>query len=877
MKNKETLLILDGNALLHRAWHAIPPLTTKEGLVVNAAYGFTMIVEKMLEKFKPEFMVVAWDLPGKTFRHKLYPEYKGQREKKEQELYDQIPLIQDLLLAYGIPSISAEGFEADDVIATISDKASEKNLLTLVVTGDMDSLQLVDETTHVVGFIKGISETKIYDIDAVKERYQLTPSQLIDYKALRGDPSDNLPGVSGIGEKTATELIHRFGTIEEIYQALEDGLIEEKFAKKLLGTKQQALDSRVLVTMVHDVKTGFRLESARVKEPDREALLQRFRELEFRTLIRKYESANVSKIVMAPPPLLKPEETIHLSRNVSDLSVTMFGGSIGVILATQQADLFGATLCAIGVSDGRNTFVISNPSKQHLKVIEEKLHQAHQVIVHDLKALMHHTGWVLPNAFDTMIASYLLLAGTRENDLSSVIFTQLKKKVADLPQTYPSEKDYQKLGQMVVLLPELEKKLRKELKENKAEHVFDEIEMPLVPVLYQMETVGIELDSQSLHEVEKQLNKRIKELEEQLITLAGRTFNVNSPLQLAEILFDELHLPTKGIKKTKTGYSTAASELEKLWDEHEIIPLISENRELTKLLSTYVEALPKLVEKDGRVHTTYNQTIAATGRLSSTDPNLQNIPVKTELGREIRKAFVAPRGRRFIAADYSQIELRIIAVLAEDQPFITAFKTGADIHTRTAAEVWEIEESAVTKQQRTAAKAINFGIMYGMGPRSLARSTGLSFEEARQFIDRYFAIHHAVKSYLDKMKETVHEQGYVETLFGRRRYLPEINSGVPMLVAQAERMALNMPIQGTQADIVKKAMIEVSGWLKQSGLPAVLLMQVHDELVLECDHDQIEPVARGLKEIMEKIVDVAIPLVVDVEVGDNWGEMETFE
>jgi len=389
-----------------------------------------------------------------------------------------------------------------------------------------------------------------------------------------------------------------------------------------------------------------------------------------------------------------------------------------------------------------------------------------------------------------------------------------------------------------------------------------------------METAGILLDTGALEIFAKNLEKRLVELEKKIHTLANSDFNVQSPLQLAEILFEKLKLPTKGIKKTKTGYSTAASELEKLWDTHEVIPLISEHRELAKLQSTYVEALPKLVDKDGRVHTTYNQTVTSTGRLSSSEPNLQNIPIKTELGREIRRAFVAPKGKVLISADYSQIELRLAAVIAKDKPFIEAFKQGTDIHIRTAAEVWEIDENQVTKEQRRAAKAINFGILYGMGPHSLSRSTNLSFSEAKIFIDRYFEIHHAIQIYLDETKTKAHVNGFVETMFGRRRYFPEINSGVPMLIAAAERMAINMPIQGTAADIMKKAMLAVDGWLKQSKLPATMLMQVHDELVFEADRDVADQVARGVKEMMESVASFEVPLVVEIEVGSNWGEMK---
>ncbi len=870
-----TLLVLDGNALLHRAWHAIPPLTTKDGLVVNAVYGFAMVVEKMLEVHKPSAMAVAWDLPGETFRHKLYVEYKAQREKKEQELYDQIPIIQNMLMAFGIPSVSAEGFEADDVIGTLAREAAEKQFHTLIVTGDLDALQLVDNNTHVLFFQKGISETKLYDEAAVTQRYGLSPSQLIDYKALRGDPSDNLPGIAGIGEKTATDLLQRYQSIEGIFHALPE--IEEKFAKKLRGQETQVEASKVLVTIVRDVKTGFDWKQATLHEIDWSRVLPIYRELEFRTLIKKHTVDSGGSRGLQPASE-KPTSRVQIVRDIAELQRRLTPAAtntIGILIAEQQPDLFGATTAAAAISDGSQTFVLMNPTKDALREIQKILSAAHLVITHDLKHLTHQLGETISTpAFDTMIASYLLFAGTRSHDLASVAHKALGRTIADLPLTFAKEKDYETLGSVAATLPELAQSMRGELEKATLTNIFDEIEMPLIPVLYRMEQEGIQLDTQSLAAFSLTLTHRIDALTQKIHNAAGVEFNIHSPSQLAEVLFETMKLPTKGIKKTKSGFSTAAPELEKLWEVHEIIPLLSEYRELTKLQSTYVEALPKLVHKDGRVHTSYNQTVAATGRLSSSDPNLQNIPIKTELGREIRKAFVAPKGKRLLALDYSQIELRLAAVIAKDKPFITAFQEGADIHTRTAAEVWDVSEDQVTKDQRRAAKAINFGILYGMGPRSLSRSTGLSMEEAKQFIDRYFDIHHAIRDYLDQTKMKAHTDGYVETLFGRRRYLPEIQSGVPMLIAAAERMAINMPVQGTAADIMKMAMLRVAGWLSKSQWPAKMLLQVHDELVLECEKDAVEAVAKGVKEMMESVASFDVPLVVDVEVGKNWGEME---
>ncbi len=904
MSEKETFLVLDGNSLLHRAWHALPPLTTKDGTVVNAAYGFAMTIEKMLNIYKPDFMVVAWDLPGKTFRHEIYKEYKGHREKKEQELYDQIPIIQDLLDAYGIPSVDAEGYEADDVIATLSQKAGQENIQTLVITGDLDSLQLVDETTNVVFFQKGISQTKTYDVQAVQDRYGLTPKELVDYKALRGDPSDNIPGVPGVGEKTATSLMQEYGNLEGIFKALDADKIEEKFAKKLRGQKEEAFTSRKLVELIYDVPGSFKFSSAKVTEPDKQVLLKMFQDLEFRSLIRKY--ADVPEPIFNAKVLSPAILVMDDSKKIPE--VLRNAKMLGVMIAEQQPDLFGGSQAAISVSDGKTTVVISNPKKKDFAVIESLLKKTNLIVTHDLKKLLHQltlsfraseasreisnsrslrSAGACPErsrrglgrddggVFDTMIASYLLHSGSRAHDLTSVTYKHLNKKLPELPESFATEKEYKKLGAITAALPKLKTALEKEMKKSSVDKVFSEIEMPLIKILFVMEQNGVQLDSEALSKFSKELKTKLEKLEEKIIKLAGEQFNVHSPAQLKEILFEKLSLPTKGIKKTKTGYSTAASELEKLWDKHEIIPLISKNRELAKLQSTYVEALPKLVADDERVHTTYNQTVTATGRLSSSDPNLQNIPIKTELGREIRKAFIAPKGKDLIAADYSQIELRLVAVIAKDKPFIQAFQEGADIHTRTASEVWEVDEASVTKDQRRAAKAINFGIIYGMGARSLSRSTGLSFSEAKDFIDRYFQIHHAVRDYLAETKIKAHEDGYVETMFGRRRYLPEIQSGIPMLVAQAERMAINMPVQGTAADIMKMSMIEVDAWLEKDKTSARMLMQVHDELVLECDEKDVEGVVKILKEKMEGVASFEVPLVVDVEVGKNWGEMKS--
>jgi len=880
MSKKESIILLDGNALLHRAWHALPPLMTKDGRVVNAVYGFAMVVERLLETEKPDYMVVAWDLPSKTFRHKKFAYYKAHRKKKEKELYDQIPMIQELLSFFGIPSLSVEGFEADDVIGTLSDKAGKKGIYTRIVTGDLDSLQLVNDQSEVIFFLKGISQTKIYNPKAVIERYGLTPDRLNDYKALKGDPSDNIPGVAGIGDKSATLLIQKFKTIDSLFKALKNDEVEEKFAKKLRGSEQDALDSLELVTIVLDVPMPFRFSEAKIKEPNWDKIMTFYREMDFRTLLRKHRDKNEVPPVDDMDNTISRTSSIEIIKKKGDLKefLTKISGEIAVFVAEQPTDLFGETLSAVVISDGVLTRIVPNPTNKQLKDIGEAIQNTEKVVVHDLKDLMWKTEWKFDSAktTDLMIASYLLHSSSRVHDIVSALYAILGSKIPELPETYLTDKDYKKLGSICFQMPKAAQVVRAAFAKDKMIKVFEDIEMPLVSVLFEMEKEGIQLDITRLEKVSKRFIKEINRLTKIITKLAGREFNLNSPSQLAEILFSDLALSTKGIKKTKTGLSTAASELDKLFEAHEIIPLIKQYRELAKLQSTYVEALPKLVGKDGRIHTSFNQTIAATGRLSSSDPNLQNIPIKTDLGNEIRKTFVAGKGKRLIAADYSQIELRLASIIAGDKPFIKAFKEGVDIHIRTAAQVFNLDEDKVTKNDRRKAKAVNFGILYGMGPRSLARSTDMKFEEAKDFIDRYFQIHHAFRDYMDKTKAKAHKLGYVETLFGRRRQLPEIESGVPQLIAMAERMAVNMPIQGTQADILKLAMIAVNSWLKQSGWPAILLLQVHDELILECEVDAVNAVAKGLKEIMESITEYEVPLVVDVEVGKNWGEMKSW-
>lgn len=875
MKYQKTLLLLDGNALLHRAWHALPQsMTTKDGTVVNAVYGFARALEMILDEFDPDYMAVAWDLEGKTFRHEEYAEYKAHREDKPQELYDQIPMIQELLDAFGIPWLGVEGYEADDVIATLSTKAGKKGVNTLIVTGDLDTLQLVDDVSHVIFFQRGISQTKRYDVEAVRERYELDPEQLIDFKALRGDPSDNIPGIAGIGKVTAQKLLSRHEDIDGLLEALEAGEVEGKYAKKLEGEEGTLKQSRRLVQMVHDVPMDFEFTKAKIEEPDTDKIVSLFKDWGFKSLLKNYEREKHQDVGQKA---LKQfiETDIKACKRVLDRFETK---SVGIYAKDKPEDLFGDALSHMVLSDGTRVLIIPSPSAKHLQAVYEFMDGVERIVVDDWKGLMHMTDWTSDGAwFDLHIAAYLLDPGNRSYDIKTLGYEHLGTSLPELPASIDTDKAKKSVAHIVSLFPALAAALDEAMDEKAVKEVFETMEMPLVSILYEMEKNGIKVDEKALKTFSKTLQKRIDELVEEIHALAGEPFNVNSPQQLSKVLFEDLDLPTKGIKKTQTGYSTAASQLDKLEGKHDIIPLVKEYRELAKLQSTYVEALLDLIEDDGRIHTTYNQTVTSTGRLSSSEPNLQNIPIRTDLGKEIRKSFVAEKGKRLIAADYSQVELRLVAVIAQDEEFIKTFKEGADVHTRTAAQVFKVEEDDVTKKQRRAAKAINFGILYGMGPRSLARSTGFSFTEAKNFIKRYFKVHSAIEHYLDKTKAKAKENGYVETLFGRRRYLPAIDSGAHRARAAAERMAINMPVQGTAADIMKLAMIDVHGWLKQSDWPAKMLLQVHDEIVLEVDSDAVKPVADGVRAMMKDVADYEVPLEVDVAVGKRWGDMKDIE
>ncbi|MFA6392245.1 MAG: DNA polymerase I [Patescibacteria group bacterium] len=913
---QKKIVIIDGNALIHRAFHALPPLQKKDGTLVNAVYGFTTILLRVLKEIDPEYVAVTFDLKGPTFRHKEYKEYKATRIKQPDELYNQIPIIKDLVRAFNMPIYEEEGFEADDVIGTITRNKTitDNQIKSVIVTGDMDALQLVNSNTEVYTMKKGIADTVTYDRRAVKEKFDgLEPEQMIDYKALRGDPSDNIPGVKGIGEKGAIALLKEFDTIEKIYASLDkedkqSKTISERNQKLLLEYKDDALMSKMLATIITDVPFEFDLEKCKAGNYNREKIVAILQDLEFKSLLNKIPFTETQgKIDLFSKK--SAESEIKFDKNfeyhlvdTSEKFDKFFKElseqkEFAVDTETTGLNTFDTELLGISFcwKEGYAFYVL--PKKEFLKKLKpilenEGIKKFGHNIKFDMEVLTQYGIFIKGVAFDTMIAAYLLNSGSRQLKLDSVVFSELGHEMIPIEALIGKKgKDQKTLKDVPIenvsyyaaedadFTYRLVEPLKKQLDEKVNLGLFEKIEMPLVPVLAEMERDGIIVDSAFLKKMSVVFTKEIANLKVKIYKLAGSEFNISSPLQLKKILFEDLGVSTDNIKKTKTGFSTAESELEKMRDLHPIIDLISQYREYTKLQSTYIDALPELInKKTGRVHTSFNQTVAATGRLSSSDPNLQNIPIRTEMGREIRKAFVANKGYSILAIDYSQIELRIVASLANDKKAIEIFNAGEDIHKSTAAEINGVPLEQVTKEMRYAAKEVNFGILYGMGAYGLAWRAHIDRDKARDFIEKYFKSFKGVKEYLDSTKTLARTLGYVETLFGRRRYLPEINSGVPMIRNSAERMAVNMPVQGTAADLIKIAMIEVQKKLKnmegnEDGKLVKMILQVHDELVFEVRDDMLEKMAKMIKIIMETVYKLKVPIIAEAKSGKNWGDL----
>ncbi len=905
---KEKFIIIDGNAIIHRAYHALPPLTAKDGTMVNAVYGFASMLLKVLNDLKPEYIAVSFDVAGPTFRDKVFKEYKAKRVKADQELYDQIPLVYEVVQAFGIPIFTKQGFEADDVIGTIANKIQNtwNTIQAIIVTGDKDFLQLVDDDAVEVYLLKkGMSDFELYNETKVNERFGFGPEHIVDYKSLRGDTSDNIPGVPGIGEKTATELIQKFGGIGAIYKNIktlkhENNEVKPSVLKKLEEGRDSAFMSKELATIRRDVE-GVIVDLKQCLAPvlSQEMLLPLFQKFSFTSLLKRIP---VETRLIAS---LQPSKTKRIQK-----PRIIIVDSSGVERMCEELEIFSSFACK-EIIRGKNIlegtldgFVFATEKKQWFVPIaslsqKEKnriwnifSHTKATLIGHDLKQLLKALQLAGVGAtnklFDLMIASYVLNSSTRAHDLASIVLRELGKA---LPQSTEQSSLFgaspDVIAEELLYAIKIYERFAKELEERSDAGLFEKVEMALIPVLAEMELNGVAVDGEMLKKLSREIKKEIEEITKKIHTEAGVEFNVASSAQLREVLFEKMGLPMEGIKKGKTGYSTSASELEKLRGLHPIIEMIEEHRELAKLQNTYVDVLPTLInKKTGRIHTSFNQAVASTGRLSSSDPNLQNIPIRTPLGKKIRDAFIAEDGYMLVAADYSQIELRIVASLANDTKMLEIFEKGEDIHRATAAAINGVPLEKVTKEMRRAAKEINFGVLYGMGAYGLSWRAGIPQAEAKAFIEKYFREFSGVKKYLDQTLEFAKKEGYVETLFGRRRYIPELTAENYQLRSAGERMAVNMPIQGTAADLMKMAMIAVyknlSQWnvrRRDEALPRLyndvrMILQVHDELVLEVKKGLEDDIVKMLKETMEHVAELRVLIEVLVHVGTRWGEMK---
>lgn len=835
----EKLLVIDGNSIINRAFYGVRPLTTRDGMHTNAIYGMINIVEKHLNALKPEYAAVAFDLKAPTFRHKMYADYKAGRRATPPELLEQFAPAKDILRAMGFTVVEKEGFEADDLIGTLANAAAKDGKQAFVLTGDRDALQLIRDDITVL--LATNTETINFDRAAFVEHYGVSPEQFVDVKAIMGDKSDNIPGVAGIGEKGALKLIADFGSLDAVYASLDEtDKIGEKQKEKLRECRNNAFLSQTLARIDTNAPCGVTLADTRRCDVDSAALYGLFTKLEFTAFIKRFGLTET-----AAPQVKKNEEALLIS---PEELCERFASSRFAFAPFQDGFCF---------SDGEALFRTS----ADFDALRPLLTSPH-LICHDLKALcaLCAPHGFLPSecAFDVMLGAYAVNAGEGSFALDRLAAAYAGEALdADAPTAGVIFRVYEGV--------------RKKLADDRLESLFYDMETPLCRVLYEMESAGFKIDRDGLAEYGRQLSSMQKQYEERIYMLAGGEFNINSPRQLGEVLFDKLKLPA--VKKTKTGYSTNAEVLEKLRPYHPIIDEVLEYRKVAKLIGTYVEGLLKVADEDGRIHTNFKQTGTATGRLSSAEPNLQNIPIRTELGHELRRYFVpCDKNHVLIDADYSQIELRLLAHIAGDETMTNAFLSGEDIHASTASAVFGVPLSAVTPELRKRAKAVNFGIVYGIGDYSLAMDLGITKKQAGEYIESYLARFHAIDSYLKETVRLAYEHGYVETIFGRRRYIPELKASNKNMRNFGERVAMNSPIQGSAADIIKLAMINTRGALAAAKLDARLILQVHDELVVEAARECADEAAAILRREMENAVHLTVPLSVELTVGDTWYE-----
>lgn len=875
---QDTILIIDGSSLFFRAFYALPLLKTKRGLYTNAVYGFVSMMENAVDLIDPNYLLVCFDQKGRTFRHKLYDAYKGTRQKTPTELDQQWPYLMEILKSMSIKAVDSPEYEADDLAGTVAKMAKAEGKKVYLLTGDRDYFQLIEDDIYVLMTKKGITNLEIYDTARIKEEYGLTPEKLIDLKGLMGDSSDNIPGVPGIGEKTGISLLKDFGSLEGVYDHLEE-VSGKKRKENLEAFVQQAFLSKRLGTIITNMPLTFEVEDLKRKDYDLDTLRELYTKYEFFTLMKRLpgEIASQETEEVVPLSIVAMKEAVELVQKADTMMIH--------ILSKGRA-YDGGEISYILLSSKEGGCIVKQPSKSEFLLLKEILEREDISIVGiDLKELFMYTFEYGIEAksveFDAAIAEYLLDPAKSNYDASHLIGIYENKTIQSVEDFLGKGKKRKMLEEaeedVITYLSSLHHYLPKvietqthKLRDLNMWELFSTIEMPLVETLASMEFEGITVDAAVLDHIGKELQLEIDVLEEKIYELANHPFNINSPKQLSEVLFEELGL--KPIKKTKTGYSTNQDVLEKLSDDHAIINLILDYRQLSKIQSTYVEGLKPEIASDGKIHSQFQQTITATGRISSTSPNLQNIPIKTEIGRSIRKAFIAKEGHVFIDADYSQIELRILAHISNDDMMQQAFKSDQDIHATTASQVFHVAPDEVTKLMRSRAKAVNFGIVYGISDYGLSQDLNITRKEAKEYIDNYLHKFEGVHQFMKEIVEIGKAQGYVETLFRRRRYIPELSAKNFSVRAFGERIALNMPIQGTAADMIKKAMITVYKQLKQHRYQSKLLLQVHDELIVEAIQDEEEEIKKLLVETMESALPLSIPVKVEVETGENWYE-----
>lgn len=878
------LIIIDGNSIINRAFYALPDMTNSEGLHTNAVYGFTRMLFKIIDDYKPTHISVAFDKKAPTFRHKEYADYKAGRKKMPDELGQQLQPLKELLDTFNIHRMEMAGYEADDLIGTVAKMGEDNDFEVYIVTGDKDAIQLASNKTTTLITKKGVGEVEEYNYDSVVERYEMTPTQFIDLKGLMGDKSDNIPGVPGIGEKTGIKLIKEFSSIENIIENIDQ--LKGSVKKKIEENKEQAIFSKKLATIIRDVPIEISLDELSYGDYDKKAVIEEFKKFGFTTLIKQVlamddiegESTVEEKIELKISHL---DNVLEFKKEVEKTN-KLFIKTVSKVGNILEQNLMYVFLSA----DGENIYYINDEELELIKdiIFNEEIKKIGYNLKDDYLAFKPYNIEINNMFFDIAIGEYLIDSKSSTSyECSDIAMKYLTKKIKSQEELLGKGAKAKKFsdlsleelstyfGEILNTVYNVYPMMEKTFKDMDMEYLFYDVEMPLVEVLGSMEYCGMAVDKNQLNELGNKFKEIISNLEEEIFSLAGEKFNINSPKQLGVILFEKLELPV--IKKTKTGYSTSADVLEKLRDKHEIIDKITEYRQIVKLNSTYVEGLLGIINPiSGRIHSSFNQTITTTGRISSTEPNLQNIPVKTEMGREIRKVFIADEHSKLVDADYSQVELRVLAHMSGDEHMIEAFQNDIDIHSKTASQIFGVDVNDVSSKQRSEAKAINFGIVYGKTDFGLSQDLNIPVPQAKAYIESYFANYDKIKVFMDDAIKNATDNGYALTIFNRRRYIPEINSSNFMVRNQGKRFAMNAPIQGSAADIIKIAMVNVFTRLKDENLKSRLILQVHDELIVEAVEEELDQVCNIVKEEMESAVNLQVHLDVDLNVGDSWFE-----